>query len=968
MDFKGQGLIPEQLEIAVKEKKLVIFVGAGLSQAANLPDWKTITKDILADNINKIDKATGYLTALDNDVMSPLEVLDKIETDKKIILEGFERRLKTKENDSKLHKVLSEISRRIITTNFDKLIENNSNIENVITHDSNYNLSKIDTHDEFILKIHGDINQADKCVIFTSQYKEIYDKESLSKYQLQKVLSEYTCLFVGFSFQDPYVSELFDNIQKIYNGFSQTSFIISTSEQVLTGIKTIKLDSYDLLSDYFLELKKYSPYSVKTRIKKNHEASLSSSDELLPFVVDGSDIPPLVASWVGREKELQTIKSQHYKVIFITGFGGEGKSALASQAFSSLQSSGDYTFCDWRDFKEDEHNFHYKILSMIRLVSSSFNLNSLSGLDDDSLIQIFFTNLSNKKGLFILDNIDRYIDMETLIPINEIGKLFKAAMNFEHHSTFIFTCRPFIQYATVDFIQLSLTGLKEEDTIELFNDPLVSLSKDKRLNYAKIAYKLTKGHALWLNLILAQARRGETNLQAFLNNIGSSISGDSTDSSLLAKTILNKVWNILNEKSQKLLKTLAEAVRSETAEDYAEILKDEMNYNQFNKSLKTLSNLNLIIKKINSDYIELHPLVKEFAQKNYYSGERSKYIHLIIKYYNKFLIILKEKLSHELSFAELSRFTNKAELAINASEYQEAINSLKEVHTAIVGAGYTEEYLRVCKIFLSSFSWSGVSISKIANLDVFLNDTSSAAAQYGEMAISELCIDKFLVFVNGKDEKYIQLCRMQAFYLWSKKEYTKAINICEEAIYLIERTNQPDKHQIKHTYALSLRDSGIPENIDKALKYFTQSITLELAIDKSEKVTEKFNAAIYGNTGRCLALAGNHEDALTCYYKSFYRATHENHENRLINLGHASKWISESLAATGENIASCYFLKFALNSWKSTSPYYYGETVSSEPYKEIIGTFDENGINDKEDWRVEKYCIDWINTKTSYAI
>ncbi|AKG68237.1 hypothetical protein WN53_03320 [Serratia fonticola] len=969
MDFdKDKDLIPEFLKNSINEKKLVIFVGAGLSRSAGLPDWKKITMEILAENIKTISKATGFYSALENDVMTPLEVLDKIQNDKKIILEGFERKLKIKDNESKIHRTLSEISRKIITTNFDKLIESNSSIENIITHDSQYNLSKIDDHDEFILKIHGDINQADKCIIFTNQFDELYKNESLGVFQLQKLLSENTCLFVGFSFQDPYVKELFDYIQKKYNGFGKNNFIISTNEIQIPGIRTIKLSNYDELPAYFNKLATLSPYSLEKTKEVTEKSAPFFTNILSSAEMDGSDIPPLVSSWVGRERELQAIQRQYYKVIFITGFGGEGKSALASQAFSMLQTSGDYSIYDWRDFKEEEHNFHYKILSMIRLVSSDFNLNSLSGLDDEALIQIFFNNLSNKKGLFILDNVDRYIDMETLEPINEIGKFFKAAMKFDHRSIFIFTCRPFIQYATVDFIQLSLKGLTEANTIELFNKPEIPLSKEKRLHYAKVAHNLTKGHALWLNLIMAQALRGEGSLQQFLSNIGSSISSDSTDSALLAETILNKVWSILNERDQKLLKTLAEAVRSETAEDYAEILRDELNYNKFSKSLKTLSNLNLIIKKINSDYIELHPLVKEFVRKNHYVGERSKYIYLLIKYYDKFLIILKEKLSHKLNFKELSGFTNKAELAINAADYQEAINSLKEVYSAINAAGYTEEYLRVCKIFLNSFSWSKNSISKIANLDVFLNDASSMAAEYGDIATCNLCIEKFESVVEGKDEKYIQLCKMKAFSSWAEKKYDTAINICEEALYLLERTNQPDKYHIENTYALSLRDSGEPKNISKALKLFTKNISLETLLDQSEKITDKFSASTYGNIGKCLALNNNHADALTCYYKSFYCVMQENDANRLINFGHVSKWIFESLHAMGENLASYYFLKFALDSWESTSPYYYGQTAACEPYKKAIGAFVENGIKEMDKWRIEKYCIDWVNSNSPYTI
>ncbi len=147
-----------------------------------------------------------------------------------------------------------------------------------------------------------------------------------------------------------------------------------------------------------------------------------------------------------------------------------------------------------------------------------------------------------------------------------------------------------------------------------------------------------------------------------------------------------------------VLRTLAESVKAETTEDYSEMLRSELNYKNFNKALKALRNLNLIVNKRDTNYIELHPLVKEYIRKNYQTSDRSKYISLIISYYDKFIFVLKEKLSHKLSFDEFSNFTNKAELSINKGDFQSAINTLYEVDSAMCAAGYIEELLRSSEI------------------------------------------------------------------------------------------------------------------------------------------------------------------------------------------------------------------------------------------------------------------------------
>ncbi len=105
---------------------------------------------------------------------------------------------------------------------------------------------------------------------------------------------------------------------------------------------------------------------------------------------------------------------------------------------------------------------------MIKRINHKISVNDLVGYSDNDLIQIFFKELGTKKSIFVLDNVDSYIDLINFEPTNGIGELFKMAMESGHNSKFIFTCRPFIQYAKPKFMQLNLTGLTEENTIEYF--------------------------------------------------------------------------------------------------------------------------------------------------------------------------------------------------------------------------------------------------------------------------------------------------------------------------------------------------------------------------------------------------------------------------------------------------------------------------------------------------------------------
>ena len=77
-----------------------------------------------------------------------------------------------------------------------------------------------------------------------------------------------------------------------------------------------------------------------------------------------SDRPLFVTPWVGRDQELSILSSLVWPVAFITGLGGQGKSALAGR-FLKLQAttaSGRFEIWDWRDCREESDRLSTQIL------------------------------------------------------------------------------------------------------------------------------------------------------------------------------------------------------------------------------------------------------------------------------------------------------------------------------------------------------------------------------------------------------------------------------------------------------------------------------------------------------------------------------------------------------------------------------------------------------------------------------
>ena len=319
--------IPYSLQNAIKSKKLLLFIGAGVSKMSGLPLWHEIVMNVLKNP--SIEKGQGYLHALEQDLFPPLEILDKIKNSNiKDVYEAFECSTKTMIINP-IYEKLTLLSRKIITTNYDNLIEYNTQIE-VIDPTSSYKLSKLDNTDEFILKIHGSCNAIDHAIIFSSDYDALYSSnDGLAKFQLQKLISSHSCLFIGFSLNDPYITNLFNTLDNMYNGLGVEHFVIAMDDIRHKFVETIRINSFDDIPIAIDALINIKPIDLPTTIpiEQPTKKIITSERENL---LHGQDTPPKIEYWAGRTDELEALRLP-YKVIFITGIGGQGKSALASK-------------------------------------------------------------------------------------------------------------------------------------------------------------------------------------------------------------------------------------------------------------------------------------------------------------------------------------------------------------------------------------------------------------------------------------------------------------------------------------------------------------------------------------------------------------------------------------------------------------------------------------------------------------
>lgn len=636
------------------------------------------------------------------------------------------------------------------------------------------------------------------------------------------------------------------------------------------------------------------------------------------------DTPPDIAKWVGRNKELELLDSSHFKVIFITGIGGQGKSSLATKYVQNQMELANYDYWDWRDFKEEENRLKTKVIEIIvRFSDLDQDISLLKDANYEELVEIFFKSIGERKILFVFDNIDSYIDYESFNPINGFKQLIQHALTRRHNCKFIFTCRPFIKKADVGFYQIELPGLLFNHTKTLLDKYTISVKENKREDLYKKLHEITNGHPLWLNLLGAQAVSGIDKLEEFIKNISEHTSfKEDNFTNILSDEIIGALWKSLNYKQQKLLRCLSEMLKCEEVDDIAKMIENELNYNQFMRSLKRLKLLNLVVtktKQSQKEEIELHPLVKNFVKSKYPPNERSKYISIIIDYYDKVTYILKKRLSGNESLSFYENWTNKVELAINKKDFTSALSYLQEITDSILTAGYFEEYYRVASILFDKIDFSKTYNNETPYFIAQVISFVELSAEINEFKTSRKILDRFRENINDKGKDYIIYCKLECSYHWHKLENTKAINWGEKAMVLIKKSKADLDYNLEHSLNLAKRDSRIESRLDEALIFFKKGHDIDEILN--DQVNENLSAQFYGNLGRCFYLKNNLEVALKLYIKTFKLVYKEETSMKYMNRGFISHWIGQLLQKKGENKLAYLFYSNAIFYWKKHSPH-----------------------------------------------
>jgi tetratricopeptide (TPR) repeat protein len=666
--------------------------------------------------------------------------------------------------------------------------------------------------------------------------------------------------------------------------------------------------------------------------------------------VPESDLPLLVDAWVGRNDESKALALAGTKVAWITGMGGQGKSALAGYYLASA--AGEYELWDWRDCREEGDKLHTQLVNILARVSAGrIRPSDVANESFESLVRSLFGALGSRRVLFVFDNVDQYIDLEEQKPVGGLRVLTEWALRANHRSRFIFTSRPQVKYEDGAFLRLPLRGFTDSETIDLFRARGVDTESPETLTLIRLAQNLTRGHPLWLNLVATQVSRNRAELADLVADIQRARPAE------LPTSLLRSIWSTLNPKQIYVLRCLAETVRPETEERLEEIVAPRMSRHQLTRHLRALKLLDLVVRKASdygSDTLELHPLIRQFVRSEYPTAERELVIDLIIVYYDRAIAKFKTLLASDAPFSVLEHWTHRAELALNAGRLAESIAPLREVGIRMCNQGYPEEFLRIALRVLMSIDWASDADEGVGDADMVLFLAAYALADLGRHADADAVLDRYELGIAGKSAKYINLAQMRAYAYWCRGDMNRAKQWGERGSRLKADSQIDTKFQPEYTLALARRDSG---EVPLALDHFLRGEELASVLASGEL---RQDGPFYGNIGRCLQLMTRFTDALVCYRKSARILGRPG--GSPVNLGFAYLWIAEtSEALQRSEIAYCFFVR-AARLWEAVSPPR-AEKASAAANAIKSKLPSTSPVLTFADWQVEAQCAEWLNAE-----
>ncbi|HZS53966.1 MAG TPA: SIR2 family protein, partial [Bryobacteraceae bacterium] len=402
---------PLELVRAFSQNRAAVFVGAGVSRASGLPDWKSLIEPLKQE----IDDCPDDATTLD---IAQYFINDNRQ---RLLAERLSEQLNRADvQPSEIHRLLVRLPLdRIYTTNFDDLLERAYEQEKRgrvrrITRASNLSL---DSSKLNVVKLHGDIEDPETIVITAEDFEDYFDAHSALAQQLSADLLQRTILFVGYSFTDPDMRAIMRRVSRDTGKFSRNHFIIQINPKkpVITELKRrglicIELDGKPTASQCVLE---WFQRLEERLTKEAPQASATAKPT-------NNNLPPPPPDLVGRTDDISATLSalESNRIVAVTGANGIGKTSVAlavAHEFAERKRSH-FDYVVWVTARDGTRPF-VALNEVLNAIGVTLEFPKIAQTPtseiDKKRDQVNFL-LQNRKTLVVLDNFELMADNQLI--------------------------------------------------------------------------------------------------------------------------------------------------------------------------------------------------------------------------------------------------------------------------------------------------------------------------------------------------------------------------------------------------------------------------------------------------------------------------------------------------------------------------------------------------------------------------
>ncbi|MBF4502248.1 SIR2 family protein [Savagea sp. SN6] len=245
--------IIEELKKKYQDKKIIPFIGAGLSIPFQLKSWNAIIQELSHTFLKqefwpiiKHDLDLGeYQTAIEN--IKRYGNIDDQPIQEKIA-DCYSIRI-TNTNasiDSNYPDLIKQNFKIYLTTNYDRLIEDHipgiNSFNSLTEYTSNTQRLFNDNEEKYLFHIHGSVSNPDTITISSEKYEELYLEKRFDNL-MKAFSSSYSFLFLGFSFNDTFIRTLIKEHKSYFKG---THYLLVNAGELDTKQKRNLFREYGL--------------------------------------------------------------------------------------------------------------------------------------------------------------------------------------------------------------------------------------------------------------------------------------------------------------------------------------------------------------------------------------------------------------------------------------------------------------------------------------------------------------------------------------------------------------------------------------------------------------------------------------------------------------------------------------------------------------------------------------------------